>query len=154
MSNKDHKSTGIEYTYFTMHTLLGMAIFFFWSSLTNLFANFGLDLFYELFITMFFSGILARSVSYLLLWYFTRKAKGMVPSFYKITFQKNINRMSLITITALLLFSLIYAYGINVYITEYFFEELSTDAFSMLFSYLFIKIGTQVVAWIFLKTRA
>ena len=86
MSNKDHKSTGIEYTYFTMHTLLGMAIFFFWSSLTNLFANFGLDLFYELFITMFFSGILARSGSYLLLWYFTRKAKGMVPSFYKLTF--------------------------------------------------------------------
>ena len=149
---KTHKSTGLEFSYFIFHTLLGMGIFFVWSSSKNLFLKTSIDQFWELFITMFFSGIIARVICYGFLWFLTKKSGGRMPGFYKLNFQKNINRISIISIVAMLLLSVVYSFGVDTLINNLFFAN-QDDACSMLFSYLFIKLGTQAVAWAFLKTR-
>ena len=150
---KYHKTTGIEYSYFTLQTLFGMVIFFIWSQSVNLFIKSELDLFWNLFIVMFFSGIISRACSFILLYFLSRKAKGNIPGFYKLNFQRNINRISLISVVAIALCCLIYAYGVDQLIVGYFFPIDNNNLWSILFSYLFIKIGTQAVAWVFLKTR-
>ena len=156
MGDKDpfHKSTGIEYTYYLVQTLFGMLIFFVWSRSIDVFSTTDLTLFWNLFVLMFFTGIISRILAYILLYYLSKSTKGRPPSFYKITFQKNINRISFIWVVAILICSLIYAFGIDQFIVEYLFpDETFNVLWSTLFSYLFIKIGSQVVSWVFLKTR-
>lgn len=150
---KEHKSTGMEYSYFLIQTIFGMLIFFVWSQSLNLFSKTSLDLFWNLFVVMFFSGIIARILAFILLYFLSKRSKGRPPSFYKINFTKNINRISLIWVVAIALCSLIYAFGIQEAIVGYFFPIDNYGLWSMLFSYLFIKIGTQAISWVFLKTR-
>jgi len=155
MGDKDpfHSSTGMIYTYFLLQTLFGMFIFFVWSRTTEVFTYTGFDLFWKLFVTMFFSVIIARILAYILLFFLSKRAKGRPPSFYRLTFQKNINRISIIWVIAILLCCLIYAFGIDQYIIDYIFPIVDNSLWSMLFSYFFIKIGSHVISWVFLKTR-
>ena len=150
--NKTHRSTGMEYSYFILRTVFGMLIFYVWTQSTNLFAKSGLTLFWELFIIMFFSGFIARVVAYILLKIGSKKGKGIMPGFYRLNFQPNINRISIIFIVGIALCSLVYAFGIDQAITEYLLPN-QTGLWSMVVSYLFIKIGSQAIAWVFLKTR-
>ena len=155
MGDKDpfHSSTGMAYTYFLLQTLFGMFIFFVWSRTTEVFTYTGFDLFWKLFVTMFFSVIIARILAYILLLFLSKKAKGRPPSFYRLTFQKNINRISVIWVIAILLCCLIYAFGIDQYIIDSMFPIVDNSLWSMLFSYFFIKLGTHAISWVFLKTR-
>jgi len=149
---KTHKSTGLEFSYFIFHILLGMGIFFIWSRSTDLFLGTNSELFWNLFLVMFFSGIIARIVSYIFLYFIIKKTNGRMVGFYRLNFQKNINRISIISIVATLLCSFVYSFGVDILINNLFFAN-QDDLWSMLFSYLFIKLGTQAVAWAFLKTR-
>lgn len=151
MSEKTHRSTGMDYYYFVLRTIVGMVIFFFWSNSINLFAETGWDLFYNLFIIMFVSGLIARAITYALLYFPTKRAKGIMPTFWYFIFRSKINRLSLVFIVSLALCSLVYAFGIDQYIINSFFVELKEWA--PLIGYLFIKLGAHAIAWAFLKTR-
>lgn len=149
---KSHRSTGMEYSYFILRTMLGMLFYYIWIASVHTFSKTGLELFWELFIIMFFSGIIARVCTYLILYFLSKKAKGALPGFYQLNFQRSINRLSIVSIVGILLCCFIYAFGINELISRYFFSDQG-QLISIVGSYLFIKIGTLAIAWVFLKTR-
>ena len=151
MSNKNHRSTGMDYYYYILRTILGMVIFFFWSNSINLFAGTGWNLFYDLFVIMFISGLIARAFAYACLYFPTKKAKGIMPTFWEFTFQSKLNRLSLVFIVGLAICCVIYAFGIDRYIIDFYFVEQTE--WTPLIGYLFIKLGAQAIAWAFLKTR-
>lgn len=149
---KTHRSTGMEYSYFILRTLFGMVFYYVWIESIHTFAKTGLFLFWELFVVMFFSGIIARVCAYLILHFLSTKSKGILPGFYQMNFQRSINRISVVSIVGTLLCCFIYAFGINELIIRYFFSD-QNELLSIVGSYLFIKIGSQAIAWVFLKTR-
>lgn len=149
MSEKSHRSTGMDFYYFVLRTIVGMFVFFVWSNSINLLAGTGWDLFYDLFIIMFASGIIARVIAYGFLYFPTKRAKGIMSSFWDFTFKSKINRLSLVFIVGLALCSLVYAFGIDQYIIDFYFAEQTEWA--PLIGYLFIKLGAHLIAWAFLK---
>jgi hypothetical protein len=151
MSEKIHRSTGMDYYYFILQTIFGMLIFFIWSNSVNLFDGTGWEMFFDLFIIMFVSGLIARVFAYVFLYIPTKRAKGFMPSFWEITFQSKINRISLVFIAGLAICCVIYAFGIDQYIINFFITEQTE--WTPLIGYLFIKLGAQAIAWAFLKTR-
>ena len=151
MSEKRHKSTGMDYYYFTLRTIWGMAIFFLWSNSINLFAGTGWALFYDLFVIMFVSGLIARGIAYLFLYFPSKRSKGVMPNFWYFTFQSKINRISLVFIAGLAICCVIYAFGIDRYIIDFYVIEQTE--WTPLIGYLFIRLGAQAIAWAFLKTR-
>lgn len=151
MSNKKHRSTGMDYYYFILRTILGMVIFFFWNTSINLFNTTGWDLFFDLFIIMFISGLIARGIAYAFLYIPTRSSDGIMPTFWDFTFRSKINRISLVFIVGLAICSGIYSFGIDQYIIDFYFTEQTEWA--PLIGYLFIKLGAHAIAWVFLKTR-
>jgi len=128
-----------------------MVIFYFWSDSLNLFAGTGWSLFYDLFIIMFISGIIARAIAYALLYFPSKKADGIMPTFWEFTFQSKINRISLVFIVGLAICCVVYAFGIDRYIIDFYFVEQTV--WTPLIGYLCIKLGAQAIAWAFLKTR-
>jgi hypothetical protein len=153
MSEKNHRSTGMDYYYFILLTLLGMLIFFIWSNSINLFDGTGWDLFFDLFIIMFVSGLIARVFAYAFLYFPSKRSKGIMPTFWDFTFKSKINRISLVFIAGLAICCVIYAFGIDRYIIDFFVVESKQTEWTPLIGYLFIKLGAQAIAWAFLKTR-
>lgn len=151
MSEKRHRSTGMDYYYFVLRTILGMLIFFIWSNSVNLFDETGWGLFYDLFVIMFVSGLIARGLTYALLYLPSKRARGFMPDFWYFTFRSKINRISLVFIVGLAICCVIYSFGINRYIIDFYFVEQTE--WTPLIGYLFIKLGAQAIAWAFLKTR-
>lgn len=151
MSNKNHRSTGMDYYYFILRYIWGMAIFFIWSNSINLFAGTGWDLFFDLFIIMFVSGLMARVIAYGCLYIPTKRADGIMPGPWELTFKSKLNRLSLVFIAGLAICSIVYAFGIDQYLIDFYFTEQSE--WTPLIGYLFIKLGAQAIAWAFLKTR-
>ena len=148
---KYHKSTGMDYYYFVLRTVLGMLIFFIWSNSINIFGGTGWDLFFDLFIVMFFSGMMARGATYALLYFSTRKSNGIMPGIWELSFQSKINRISLVFILGLAICSVLYAFGIDQYIMNFYFSEQSE--WDLLIGYLFIKLGAHMIAWVFFKIK-
>lgn len=148
MSEKSHRSTGMDYSYFVLRTIIGMFVFFVWSNWINLFAGTGWDLFFDLFIIIFISGLMARGVAYGLLYIPTKRAKGIIPTIWEFTFKSKINRISISFIAGLALCSLVYAFGIDQYIIDFFIVEQTE--WTPLIGYLFIKLGAHLIAWAFL----
>ncbi|MHA1293990.1 MAG: hypothetical protein ACTSQJ_15165 [Promethearchaeota archaeon] len=151
MPYENHRSTGMDYYYFILRTILGMLIFFIWSNSINLFDGMGWSLFYDLFVIMFISGLIARAFAYLFLYFPSKRVKGIIPTFWEFTFQSKINRLSLVFIVGLAICCVIYAFGIDQYIIDFYFVEKTE--WTPLIGYLFIKLGAQAIAWAFLKTR-
>jgi len=149
MADKIHRSTGMDYYYFVLRTIVGMLIFFIWSNSINLFAGTGWTLFLDLFILMFVTGLIARAIAYAFLWFPTKRAKGIMPTSWEFTFQSKINRISLVFIVGLAICSVIYAFGLDQYLIDFYFSEQSE--WTPLIGYLFIKLGAHVIAWAFLK---
>jgi len=149
MADKIHRSTGMDYYYFVLRTIVGMLIFFIWSNSINLFAGTGWTLFLDLFILMFVTGLIARAIAYAFLWFPTKRAKGIMPTPWEFTFQSKINRISLVFIVGLAICSVIYAFGLDQYLIDFYFSEQSE--WTPLIGYLFIKLGAHVIAWAFLK---
>jgi len=151
MSEKRHRSTGMAYYYYVLRILIGMLIFFVWSNSVNLFVGTGWDLFYDLFIIMFVSGLIARVIAYAFLYLPSTRTRGVMPGFWELTFRSGINRISLVFIVGMVICCVIYSFGINQYIIDFYFAEQTWWA--PLVGYIFIKLGAQAIAWAFLKTR-
>ena len=150
-NDKNHRSTGMDYYYFVLRTILGMLIFFIWSNSINIFAGTSWTLFFDLFLIMFVSGLIARAIAYAFLYFPSKRSGGIMPGFWEFTFQSKINRISLVFIAGLAICSLIYAFGIDQYIIDFFITEQSE--WTPLIGYLFLKLGAHMIAWAFLKTR-
>ena len=153
MAEKNHRSAGMDYYYFVLLTILGMLIFFIWSNSVNLFDGTGWDLFFDLFVIMFVSGLIARVFAYVFLYIPTKRADGIMPTFWDFTFKSKINRISLVFIAGLAICCVIYAFGIDQYIIDFFIVESNQTEWTPLIGYLFIKLGAQAIAWAFIKTR-
>lgn len=151
MSEKNHRSTGMDYYYFVLRYIWGMLIFFIWSNSINLFTGTGWDLFYDLFLIMFISGLMARAIAYGFLYFPSKKSKGIMPTVWDFTFRSKINRLSLAFIAGLAICSVIYSFGIEQYIIDFYIVEQTE--WTPLIGYLFIRLGAQAIAWAFLKMR-
>lgn len=150
-------SYGTDYIYLFLRLIISISIFLFWSSAIDLFDNNNWDLFFPLFTITVISGLFARIVAYSFLWLLNyimnrkRTTKRVIPTFFQLNFSKSINRYSFISIFSTIIMCLIYAFGIDAFIIEYFFptRTMWTD----LLGYIIIKAGASVMSWIFLKTR-
>jgi hypothetical protein len=147
--SKYHRSTGIDYYYYILRLVWGIPVFYVWSQASGLFTLDGWDLFWQLFLVMIFTGIIARIIAYLTLWIPMKLNKGFSPGMYYLNFQSKINRISLVFIAGTAICALIYAFGVDGYIIETFFP--GDTLISALAGYIFIKIGAHLTAWAFLK---
>lgn len=150
-------SYGTEYIYLFLRLIISLLIFLFWSSAINLFDNKNWDLFYPLFTITVFSGLFARLIAYSILWLLNvimnrkRQPKRAIPTFFQLNFSKSINRYSFISIFSTIIMCLIYAFGIDAFIIDYFFP--TSTMWTDLLGFIIIKAGASVMSWIFLKTR-
>lgn len=140
---------GITFYYFTLRTIISLVIFIIWGQFDRTYNRVGWDLFLNLFLIMFLSTIFARVISYFVLYFLTRQTKRTIPSVYEINFRNKINNLSIVSILAMLLSALIYAWGFNWLILSAFFPEVTIITYFV--TYLIIKIGTYVISWILFK---
>ena len=155
--NEVRHSTGTQYLYLFLRFPIGICIFLMWSSSIHLFDNSGWDLFTPLFTVSVLSGIIARVIAYAILWIINlimnrnRRTKRSIPTFIQLNFDRSINRFSFISIIDIAIRCLVYSFGIDAYIIDYFFptRTLWTD----LLGYMIVKGGAYALSWIFLKTR-